>query len=408
MNKNSLHIFCLGLFISLISILYFYSLAFSIPFIVIAILAPVAGFFLFRHILKNTMQDEKREPDRRPLYILAGGIVVITAISSILLRKHGDTDAIGNWNFIARYIADQEHWKNLFNNSVSQAHADYPLAYPGAIAFFWNLLSTRSEIVSLAITYIPAICIPVVIFIELYKKHLPLATAILVIFAFDRYYLNCGLNQYADTLLSFYLLCAIISMQYFDRTRDDMYLVLCTAMLGCCLWTKNEGLIICAVFGLFYFRTFTAKRYLRCSIYGIALPAITFIFFKLVYAPANDLLAGSDTSAISLLTDKARYKLIFQHLKQSFNTHFFVLGLLGLIYIAYSIFRLRLFTKEFLLLCCILAIYIVIYLISPRDLNWHLATSLDRLIVQLSPSLFLILGNEISKINIPLAAGTKS
>jgi uncharacterized membrane protein len=127
------------------------------------------------------------------------------------------------------------------------------------------------------------------------------------------------------------------------------------------------------------------------------------VYLKLVYAPPNDLLAGSDSSVISFLTDKSRYRLIYHFLKQSFNTNFFILGILLAIYLAHTILGFRRFNKDFLVLCCIFGVYMSIYLVSPRGLDWHLATSLDRLIVQLSPSLFLILSNEISKINIPLA-----
>ncbi len=401
MNKNTLQILWLGILLSIISVLYFLSLACSVPFIAVPFLALISGILLYRYFFKQiTFVPEER--NNKAMLILCGGIVAFTAVCAILVRKNGDIDAISNWNFIARYVVDKEHWKQLFANSGIDAHPDYPLGYPAGIAFFWRLFDTREEIVALAITYVPTLAVPVLIFLELYKKHLPIAIVTFLLFLTNIYYLNSGLNQYADTLLSFYLLGAIIAMYHYQESKKPLYILLCTALLGCCLWVKNEGVAICAVFALFYFRSFILKANIKYAISGILPFALVFIFFKAVYAPANDLVALSDNVNVwSYVGEKSRYKLIIQYFAMAIDTAFYPLKIMVAGYVGYCIFTMRNMNKVFYLLLSILGVYILVYLFTPRDLDWHLRTSMGRLIVQLFPSFIFVIGLELSQIRIP-------
>ena len=400
MNKNTLQILWLGIFISMISVLYFLSLACAAPFIIVPFLSLAGGVLLYRYFFKNVPLSAP-DNENKSMLILTGCVLAFTAVCAILVRKNGDIDSISNWNFIASYIVDKDHWKQLFANSGVDAHPDYPLGYPASIAFFWRLLDTREEIVALAITYIPTLCIPVLIYLELYKKHLPLAIVTFLLFLTNIYYLNSGLNQYADTLLSFYLLGAIIAMRYYNETADPMFILLSTALLGCCLWVKNEGMAICGIFALFYFRTYLSKANIKYAVGGIAPFVLVFTFFKLVYAPANDLVALSDNVNFSaFVADKSRYKLILHYFSFAIDSSFYPLKLMVIGYVGYCVFTMRNMNKTFYLLLSILGFYLLVYLFTPRDLDWHLRTSMGRLIVQLFPAFVFVLGLEFSQIKI--------
>ncbi len=401
MNKNTLQILWLGIFLNMISMLYFLSLAFYIPFIVVPFLALGCGVMLYRYFLKH-IKFVPEEKNNKAMLVLSGCIVALTAGSAILVRKNGDIDSISNWNFLAAYIADKDNWKNLFVNSGTDAHPDYPLGYPAAIAFFWRLFDTREEIVSLAITYIPTLCIPVLVFLQLYKRHLPIAIVTFLLFLTNVYYVNLGLSQYADTLLSFYLLGAIIAMYHYKQNSQPLYILLCTALLGCSLWVKNEGVAICGIFALFYFRTFISKANIKYTLAGIIPFLLTFAFFKLAYAPANDLVALSDNVSFgSFIADKSRYKLILHYFSFAIDSSFYPLKIMFFGYLGYCIFTIRNMSKSFYMLLTILGCYLLIYLFTPRDLDWHLRTSMGRLIAQLFPSFILVLGLELSQIRIP-------
>lgn len=402
MNRNTLQIFWVGLFISVVGILYFIALMLHLPFLTVLPFTVGVPVLLYRYLFKSIPTDGTPEPGKKPLLILAGGILLLTGISAILVRKHGDTDALANWNFIAAYLTDKTYWKQLFTNSPLYAHPDYPLGYPATIAFFRQLFHTNNEVISLAITCVPTIAIPALIFIELYRKHLPIAAMLLLVFATDRYYINCGLNQYADTLLAFYILGAFMAMHHYTENKKAPLLLLCTAMLGCCTWVKNEGLIVTGIFGLFYLRTFLSGKNLRYALLGIAPFIIILAIHKFLFAPANDLVAMGSRSMLSYAVDKSRFKLIGQHLSVSFDGNFFILKMCCIAYIAYCILSLKNLNWSFYLLLTIFCCYLTIYLFTPRDLDWHLRTSLDRLIHQLAPAAFFVIGNEISKIRLPL------
>jgi hypothetical protein len=397
MNKNILQILWLGTFISIISALYFLSLVFHIPFIATAILTLICGVLSYRYFIKNIPSVTEPGTDKRSMLILAAGVILLTVASAILVRKNGDIDSIANWNFIAKYLYQPEYWKLLFAYSGIDAHPDYPLAYPAAIAFFWRIFGDK-EIISLAITYIPTVCIPVMIYLAIYKKHLPIATCLLLIFATNSFYLNCGLNQYADTLLSFYLLGAMLSILSYKKTNEPAFLLLCAVMLGCCIWTKNEGLIIAGIFGLFYLRTFLAKQNLKYFVLGILPFLLILAFFKIAYAPSNDLVSLSDNTLLSMATEKMRYKMIAEYLSIVFNNDFYLLKLIVVAYLAYCVFTRRNLNKNIYMLLSIFGVYLLVYLFTPRDIRWHLATSLNRLILQLYPSFMLIIGLEATEI----------
>ncbi|MBL7717452.1 MAG: hypothetical protein JNL72_01345 [Flavipsychrobacter sp.] len=405
MNKSTLHLIWLGLFISLLSIGNFFSLLLHIPIYLLAVLMAAAGVLSFRYIVRHTRNETTGTISRPAFYVLGGGIALLTAACVLLVRKHGDTDAVGNWNFASKFLADPAHWRQLLWYGGADAHPDYPMGYYGATSFFWRLLGNETLMAPLGISLFATVAIPVMIFLEVSKRHLGVATLLLLLLVVHPYYLNCGLNQYADTLLSFYILSAILCINQFRQSGNRVWLLLCSASLGAALWVKNEGIFTCALFGLFYFKTFLSKNHLRYTIGG-ALPFVLALgVFRLGFAPANDIAAvyetGGNTGITSLITDKERYKLIVSFMKGSFDNIFSMLKLLTMVYLGYSILVQKNLSRNFYLLAGIFACYLFVYLITPRNLQWHLATSFDRLVVQLYPSALLVIGLALSEIKLP-------
>lgn len=402
MNRTSLHIIWIGLFISLISIFGFLAAVVSVNIYIIATVALAVGIWLFIYVNKKATPDLTNDINRNAFMILVVGLLLLSGISCVLVREHGDIDSIGNWNFAAKYLANPPHWKQLLAYNPVYSHPDYPMGYFGATAFFWRLFHTQNEVVPFALTLFATLSIPALIFLELYKKYLGMAIVILVLFIFNPYYINCGLNQYADTLLSFYILSAFITMNHFRESNNKIYLLLCTASLGAAMWTKNEGIFITIIFCTLYIRTFITKDTIKHSILGLLPCLLALAIFRLCYNPANDLgTIGGDQTFIAKILDKGRYKLIAEHILDSLDGNFIGLKILGLLYIAYNIFIRKNLSRNFYIICLVLAAYLAIFLITPRDIDWHLKTSLERLILQLYPSFLLIIGFELSKIKMP-------
>jgi hypothetical protein len=120
------------------------------------------------------------------------------------------------------------------------------------------------------------------------------------------------------------------------------------------------------------------------------------VYFKIAIAPPNDLMSGQNfQQTVSKLTNFSRYTLIGKaFIRQIVEPYSLVYSTPLILFGIYGLF-LGLNTKQLKKPGLITSIFIVslmfggyffIYIITPHDLNWHLATSLSRLFLQLWPS----------------------
>jgi hypothetical protein len=213
--------------------------------------------------------------------------------------------------------------------------------------------------------------------------------------------------QYADTPLGFFLLAALVLFSLYDRVPGGYgLLVLAGLMTGFAAWTKNEGLLILLSIVVGRLVALAVSRGLRTDLRQMiyftigAVPVLLVVlYFKAAIAPANDLVAGQGLRATAdRLLDFSRYVLILKALTNHFTgfrrwyahpTYLLVIyaWLLGVK--TERAERLTLLTLG-TALSLILAGYLFIYATTPRDLEWHLTFSLDRLLIQLWPSVVLL------------------
>ena len=178
---------------------------------------------------------------------------------------------------------------------------------------------------------------------------------------------------------------------------------------GFAAWTKNEGMlfVLAAVAGLA--ATTLIRRGLRDSARTLGLFAIgllpvllVILYFKAHYAPPNDLFGSHDPGPfIARLTDPHRYALI----ARAFGNELLRWGNgLTAVFVVYLVARgaksdrpLPTFVSAgFIALALLFVGYFFVYVLTPMDLSWHLATSLERLLLQMWPTflflLFLVIG----------------
>jgi len=178
--------------------------------------------------------------------------------------------------------------------------------------------------------------------------------------------------------------------------------------IGAALWTKNEGfaffmaIIVSEVINVLSSpHGFSAqiKRWLFIS-YGCLPFIVSVILLKTTLAPSNDLIIGTTINEIiNKIFDPARFMMIGNHFfKQiiapwSFRVPLVLLLIFYLLTVGLDknkvlnrgikMFGMRLgLTASF---------YFVVYLITPRPLEWHLNSSVDRLFMQLLPSFILFI-----------------
>lgn len=388
MTGISKTILSIGFCIGITSIVYFLSLVVSVPYLLYAIIAAaiIIGFNLF---IFRTRPYDTDNISWLIVTVFGCGLLFINDTIPSVTEKYGLWDAWSIWNFDVKYLSDSNNWRQLFETQTL-AHPDYPFALPAIIAFLQKLFHSNYNLqIQFILHYIITISIPTIILFELSRKSKLISIIAFSLFAFSTSYLQIGLSQLADTLLAFFLLLALIS--YYESYQNKYYLALSTFFIGCCMWTKNEGIAISGVFILFNWKYLFQKANYKLSLIGLLLPLITTIIFKTHYAPANDIVSAQGSKTLSYLTDPARYKLIFNSLIDTYYHQFYYFSCFILVYIARCIWKRQLPTRHFNMLVICGGIYFGVYLVNHNELEWQLFTSTNRLIQQLLPSFVYVI-----------------
>lgn len=384
-----------------ISISYFFSLLLHLPVLVTTLLIILYGFFSYKWMLKNIATESTPTPSNKyaiaSYIILLVGIIIITNKLYYFEHKYGDWDAWLIWNYHAKFLAHPEYWKQLFTINKS-SHPDYPLFTPGNIGFFWRLSGTDSQLIPFALSFFITLLIPVVIFLSLYQKNLIIAGLALILLATDEFYLIHAIAQYADAPLGLLFLCTIISASYL-KTNKYIPLII-GALLGCCMWMKNEGVMLSLLFCLFYIKDILVDGRWKYFIAGITVPLLAIIVFKTM-APANNLLENRTVPLVDYLTDSSRYKLIASYLLDNLNNNFAIAKYGLIVYLVFCIAKKQFPGKDMWLLLSCVAGYFFVYVFSNQGLEWHLQTSMDRVLLQLMPSFVYVIAVKLSSLNIP-------
>jgi len=346
--------------------------------------------------------------DRLTMGLVIGFCLVLAcaAVSMILVlinRPLGLGDAYAIWNVKARFLfRDQGQWMKAFSPLMFATHPDYPLLMPAGIARLWTYLGSETRIVPQVIAVFFTLATVSLLAASLsilrsVKQGLLAAVFLLAAPLFVR----LGSWQYADVPLGFFMLAALVLLTLKNVIGGNGYglTFLAGMMAGFAAWTKNEGnLFVLAVF-IALSAVILAKRdyrlWVRESSVFLAgcLPVIAvLIYFKLRCAPPNYLFRSLDSGSVAAgLLNLQRFLLI----TKAFVREFFHWGDgLTAVFLGYAIlaglsgaWRKSVGAPAgFIVLFLMLAGYCATYMVTPLDLGWHLATSLDRLLAQLWPT----------------------
>lgn len=396
MNSLSRNILFTGLSLGSIGIIQFLILALHLPFIVVVILSVAACILLGRWINKgNAITEEQQEHKRFTTTFFIACMVIFTNKAYYLSSsKHGLWDAWYIWDLHSRYLMDSNNWQQMLLNKEG-AHPDYPIVLPALLAFAKQLFFfIEGWVVNYAVHFLITLLIPVIIFTETYKKSIFVSGLVLILFVTNDFYITQGLIQLADTLLAMFFLFALISI---NNSKEDKRMIgISAAFLGLCMLTKNEGIIIAAIFILFHAKTFFLKGNLKPFALGIAIPLLTWGLFKTVYAPTNDMVSGQNADTWQLILDTDRYKLIYNSFVANFKEHFRDIRYGITFYLFFLAIKGKWPDKQIVMVFAICVVYMLIYVVSPYDLEWHLFTSQSRLMHQLMPAMMYVLATKFS------------
>ena len=402
----------LGAGLGLDSLFYFIVLLLApgkIPFFIIQILVLIVlivmVFLRERNQTWNLkFQSSRCPPLLFPLFLAALLLTFASFVNFSIRRDQGAFDAWMIYNRAARFIfRDAAHWRATLSPDLYWGfHADYPLLVPLNVAWAWEAIgseSIRTPLIQSGLFLFGAIGL---LFAALARIKSPAQGSLAAIILMSvSGFIRSGSGQTADVPLAFYLLASNVLLYLAVRQDDKILLALSGLMLGLAGWTKNEGLLAVAIgVGVLLIFSIKQKSLKQFAYYliGLAFPVLVIACFKLFLAPPGDLFAGSLSDYFARMTDPSRYLLILKAVWNeilSFGGWPFSLLACLVVYGLLAGFKVsNESARGFRLLLTLAGLqllgYVFVYLITPHDLAWQLATSFDRTIMQVFPSLLFL------------------
>jgi hypothetical protein len=386
----------------------------------------IALMSLRKHRISAAQNVEARDGATPRFVFVAFGLALLASLYSgvlrALARPYGSGwDSFAIWNLHARFLyRGGIYWRDGFSPLIPWSHPDYPLLLPAAIAHFWTVMGRETVAVPAVIGLIFTFSTAALLFsaLDILLGRTPALLGAMCLLS-TPFFIDLGTWQYADVPLSFFMLATFVLLHLHDASAEQgvesrSSLALAGLAAGFAAWTKNEGvLFLVAVLLARMWLTSRRSSPGRSPISQIApmllavAPLFALIaFFKRAIAPPGDLFSDPATM-LHKLGDASRYWAVLKWYGREFLRfgEWWLVPLPIVLLVLYFLMRRNLETREketvrasALALILTLVGYFFIYLITPRDIYWHLRFSLNRLFVQLWPSgiflFFVALGSK--------------
>jgi len=334
------------------------------------------------------------------LVSLATGLLVVMAlvdfVAATAVTPHGSWDAWAIWNARARFLFHAfPAWREAFLPPA--AHPDYPLQLPLSVVRLWSYMGRDAVAAPITIAAAFTAILPLGVGGAVGRRAGLVRSLVACMFVLaNPILLEWAPAQQADVPLSAFILLTLVIAVEADH-RGDCAL---WAMAGCAAslaaWTKNEGLlfalILLGVSAVVTSRRRAAREWLAC-LCGAAPILLVLVAFKLSVPIPNDILGALSVARVQdTFGDWARISTVVAAMGRAM---WFdggdVIGVLPLLaaYIGLA-GRVRRDVSAWwplVVLACLLVGYAGAYVVTPQNLNWHLQTSLPRLVLHVTPAL---------------------
>jgi hypothetical protein len=327
------------------------------------------------------------------LVVVALATALLAFVLATLADPHGSADALSIWNLRARHLfGSGPAWRLAV--SAEAAHPDYPLLLPGFVARTWHYCGDATPLVPAVIAAVFGFATVGLSWAGLRSTRgaragLLAAGALLGFPAF----VATAAMQYADVPLAFFVLATLVVLVVHVHHRNtDLRLVgLAGVCLGGAVWTKNEGalFLVTLPLALVITRRSAGWRQMRRELTALALGAapwlVAWAVLKLGLAPRNDLVGQvAAGNASDRVFDLDRYLEILRALARQAQE----LGplMLAAVVVWFAVHRRARFSLPLLATALMFGGYLLVYLTASHNLSWHLATSLQRLLLHLLPA----------------------
>jgi hypothetical protein len=310
--------------------------------------------------------------------------------------RWGEWDAWAIWSQHGRFLTDGEYFSHLFSAELAWTHPDYPLMLPSLLAMLWNSFGFTAYVPAIVAWVISMMLLLLILGSFYERKRKFLGMLLLFLIVYSEILFPFVASQYADTLLAMFILLPFVIINHTPVNKPCAYLLLTGFFAAGCAWIKNEGM----AFFLFFticFVVYNHRKFRTIKFYvaGTLLPLMMLGVFKILYPFPSDFLTDSD-AAMDKLTDLPRYQVVLEygHTWFSQNAELLWMSMIVILLMNYRYY----ISMAFVVILLLTASYFLVYIITPFDLPWHLSTSFDRLIHQLTPvllySIFMSIGDK--------------
>lgn len=331
---------------------------------------------------------------------------------SVSTNITGGWDARYMWSLKAKFMfRSPADWQTMFSQQLSWCHADYPLLWPGTLAWGWYCLGKESLLwppwASLCF-YISCSFI-VVWYLAVYVSKITgwIAGTFFFILTPPLFW---SIHQYADMPLTFFMTASALTLAAAFREAQPRLFVISGFMAGLAAWTKNEGVLFLLwisllLIGLKFLKKRSHSAVLHAGksfLAGAFLPLLWLMAFKVFFGRNGDYF-GPERFAQDyvelILRGWKNGPIIFQAYWDQISRFALWKGLWAF----FGSACIALFFKKrrdgyagvfpSLILLINLA-YMLAFLTTPNDLQWHLRMALERLLIHSAP-LALVFSFEI-------------
>jgi len=313
-----------------------------------------------------------------------------------------DWDSWAIWLFHAKRIFIEENFFITLND-YANIHNDYPLIVPSFMVSFSNLINGWNLILpkfSIFLLYLP----PLIFAEAAFNKKVNLLVLIFTTLNFNVFLFN----GYIDGLVAIYFSFSVyLLFKIFFEEKENVieYIILC-CFLTILSVLKNEGFVlVLIILSLLIFKNlFNKKKIIKLNrhilIYLSLIPYILWRFVSTYNGVQTDLFDSANFERIvSYSIFIKTFYIIIQNLFFNINT---LLSIILLLLSFYFCKNKRLLNITVYCSLVYILILFTIYTVTPHNLEWHLNTSSDRVLMSLHYLIFLsslLSFNKILKIN---------
>lgn len=395
------------------------------PWLFVSVVAIMIPRFRSELFLKKNSVIAAGRPNwaERCLFLIIGTQLLYVFIYALLIPIRG-WDAWSQWFLKARIFFEAHSVPQAFLLDPGSPNRGYPLMVPLGVAWVYICLGHAQDTLAKALYPLQYLAL-LILFGSLVRRvtsrknalfftALLASTPVVVLHAAGLSPLTSlsGLYAsdfvgYADLTLAILMLGAGGFMALAVRTGKDPFYYGSAVFLGLSAWAKNEGLPFCLIGNITI--CFLWSRQKGLSIRKFLWLLVVFAVTAGPWLVERAVLRLSSEYVIALSPD-----VLFHHAGK-FPAVFFELikylfSKIGLFNFTWHLFALSFFLRLkrsggaflwplYILFFGQLGAYVLAYAMTPYELDWHIATALDRLLLHLTPLAWLITAAHVGERN---------